>query len=154
MKPPAVISKPATEAVAPQPKKNVKPKSGNNKPKEAKALTALDKAKLRKKKLERMRAEISTTIMGLQSCVAQESLTSSLTSLAGSVEQQHKILLAMIKDGLTDDSDYAEVISTLNKLECDLEEPLAQGKGLAISASSKKRKAGRCTSVCIHGASM
>jgi len=110
-------------------------------------LTALDKAKLRKKKLERMRAEISTTIMGLQSCVAQESLTSSLTSLAGSVEQQHKILLAMIKDGLTDDSDYAEV-------ECDLEEPLAQGKGLAISASSKKRKAGRCTSVCIHGASM
>lgn len=117
-------------------------------------MTALDKAKLRKKKLERMRAEISTTIMGLQSCVAQESLTSSLTSLAGSVEQQHKILLAMIKDGLTDDSDYAEVISTLNKLECDLEEPLAQGKGLAISASSKKRKAGRCTSVCIHGASM
>ena len=67
VKPPAVISKPATEALAPQPKKNVKPKSGNNKPKEAKALTALDKGKLRKKKLERMRGEISTTIMGLQS---------------------------------------------------------------------------------------
>ena len=38
------------------------------------ALSPLDKAKLRKKKCERLRAEISTTTMGLKLCEEQQVL--------------------------------------------------------------------------------
>ena len=116
----------------------MKEKKAKEKAEQVKALSPLAKAKLRKKAIEKPCAEISTTVMGLQSCIEQGGLIARLAALATELETIYKELLQLVKQGVDKNAPYIPVLKKLKEVEGKIRNPLAEGKGIAITPTKRQ----------------